>query len=183
MMNAPTNRPQLGDIRTMPIGEIAALPAAVLALLQDESEEAAKAARTLADWLHGAIALRYGDRAATMRRATARTPAPSASRRRGHGRRRPAEAGRLGPGRARHPGGADPRRRRGPGRVRRHRLPGRRAQIRRLAARASAKRFDPARTVHAGKAELPADLRRGGALMAISLASLKRASAPARRAS
>ena len=67
-MNAP-NRPQLGDIRTMPIGEIAALPAAVLALLQDEAEEAAKAARSLADWLNGAIALRYGDRAAAARRA------------------------------------------------------------------------------------------------------------------
>ena len=67
-MNAP-NRPQLGDIRTMPIGEIAALPAAVLALLQDEAEDAAKAARSLADWLNGAIALRYGDRAAAARRA------------------------------------------------------------------------------------------------------------------
>jgi hypothetical protein len=53
----------------MAIGEIAALPAAVLALLQDEAEEAANAARHLADWLNGAIALRYGGRAATARRA------------------------------------------------------------------------------------------------------------------
>ncbi len=68
-MNAPANRPHLGDIRTMPIGEIAALPAGVLALLQEEAEEAAKAARHLADWLNGAIALRYGDRAAAARRA------------------------------------------------------------------------------------------------------------------
>jgi hypothetical protein len=68
-MNAPANRPQLGDIPTMPIGEIAALPAGILALLQDEAEDAAKAARHLADWLHGAIALRYGDRAAAARRA------------------------------------------------------------------------------------------------------------------
>lgn len=67
-MNAP-NRPRLGDLPTMPIGEIAALPAAVLALLQAEAEEAAKAARSLADWLNGAIALRYGDRAAAARRA------------------------------------------------------------------------------------------------------------------
>ena len=67
-MNAP-NRPQLGDIRTMPIGEIAALPPAVLAMLQDEAEEAVKSARTLADWLHGAITLRYADRAAEARRA------------------------------------------------------------------------------------------------------------------
>ena len=65
----PTNRPQLGDIRTMPIGEIAALPAPMLALLQDEAEEAVKAARHLADWLNGAIALRYADRAAAARRA------------------------------------------------------------------------------------------------------------------
>ena len=39
MMNAATNRPRLGDIRTMPIGEIAELPAPILALLQDEAEE------------------------------------------------------------------------------------------------------------------------------------------------
>ena len=67
-MNAP-NRPRLGDLPTMPIGDIAALPAAVLALLQEEAEEAAKAARSLADWLNGAIALRYGDRAAAARSA------------------------------------------------------------------------------------------------------------------
>jgi hypothetical protein len=68
MMNAP-NRPQLGDIRTMPIGEIVALPAPMLALLQDDADDAVKAARDLADWLHGAIALRYADRAAEARRA------------------------------------------------------------------------------------------------------------------
>lgn len=67
-MNAP-NRPQLGDIRTMPIGEIAALPAAVLALLQEEAEESVKAARDLGDWLNGAIAIRYGERAAAVRLA------------------------------------------------------------------------------------------------------------------
>ena len=67
-MNA-RNRPQLGDIRTMPIGEIAALPASVLALLQEEAEDSVKAARSLADWLNGAIALRYGDRAAAARLA------------------------------------------------------------------------------------------------------------------
>ena len=71
-MNAPANRPQLGDIRTMPIGEIAALPPAVLALLQEEAEEAAKAVRSLAEWLNGAIALRYGDRSAAARCAEGR---------------------------------------------------------------------------------------------------------------
>jgi hypothetical protein len=53
----------------MPIGEIAALPADLLAVLQEEAEEAAKAARSLADWLNGAIGLRYADRAAAARRA------------------------------------------------------------------------------------------------------------------
>jgi hypothetical protein len=68
-VDAPANRPRLGDIPTMPIGEIAALPPDLLALLQEEAEDAAKAARSLADWLHGAIGLRYGDRAAAARRA------------------------------------------------------------------------------------------------------------------
>ena len=68
-MTAPANRPRLGDLPTMPIGEIAALPADLLAVLQEEAEEAAKAARSLADWLNGAIALRYADRAAAARRA------------------------------------------------------------------------------------------------------------------
>ena len=68
-MNAPANRPRLGDLPTMPIGEIAALPADLLAVLQEEAEDAAKAARSLADWLNGAIALRYADRAAAARRA------------------------------------------------------------------------------------------------------------------
>ena len=52
----------------MPIGEIAALPADVLAVLQEEAEDAAETARSLADWLSGAIALRYADRASAARR-------------------------------------------------------------------------------------------------------------------
>jgi hypothetical protein len=68
-LNAPANRPRLGDLPKMPIGEIAGLPADLLAVLQEEAEDAAKAARSLADWLNGAIALRYGDRAAAARRS------------------------------------------------------------------------------------------------------------------
>jgi hypothetical protein len=68
-VDAPANRPRLGDLPTMPIGDIAALPADLLAVLQEEAESAAKATRSLADWLNGAIALRYADRAATARRA------------------------------------------------------------------------------------------------------------------
>ena len=67
--DASSNRVTLDAIRSMPIGEIAALPAPMLALLQDDAEEAVKAARTLADWLNGAIALRYADRVAAVRRA------------------------------------------------------------------------------------------------------------------
>lgn len=67
-MPLPANRPSLDDIRTMPIGAIAALPAAHLALLQDDAEAALAAAKTLRDWLDGAIALRYADRANTLRR-------------------------------------------------------------------------------------------------------------------
>jgi hypothetical protein len=66
---APANRLKIEDLPTMPIGEIASLPADLLSVLQEEAEEAAKAARSLADWLNGAIALRYGDRAAEARRA------------------------------------------------------------------------------------------------------------------
>ena len=71
-MTTPANRPRLGDLPRMPIGEIAALPADLLMVLQEEAEEAAKTARTLADWLNGAISLRYRDRATAARRAEGR---------------------------------------------------------------------------------------------------------------
>ena len=67
-MSPPSNRPSLDDIRSLPIGEIAALPAAHLALLQEDAEAAVATAKTLKEWLEGAIALRYADRAATLRR-------------------------------------------------------------------------------------------------------------------
>lgn len=66
---SPSNRPSLEDIRKLPIGEIAALPADQLALLQEDAEAAFQAAKTVKDWLEGAIALRYGDRAASARAA------------------------------------------------------------------------------------------------------------------
>jgi hypothetical protein len=53
----------------MPIGQIAPLPAELLALLQEVGEDAARAALSLASWLSGAIGLRYADRAAAARRA------------------------------------------------------------------------------------------------------------------
>lgn len=64
-----SNRPQLADLCAMPIGTIAALPAPVLALLQQDADEAVRSAARLADWLNGAIALRYAERAAAARHA------------------------------------------------------------------------------------------------------------------
>lgn len=64
-----SNRLSIDEIRKFPIGEIAALPADQLALLQEDAEAAFQAAKHLKDWLDGAIALRYGDRAASARAA------------------------------------------------------------------------------------------------------------------
>lgn len=69
MTNTHSNRPRLDDIRTMPIGEIAALPADHLVLLQDDAEAALTAAKNTAEWIAGAIALRYADRAKAARQA------------------------------------------------------------------------------------------------------------------
>ncbi|HET6377639.1 MAG TPA: hypothetical protein VFG05_04950 [Methylocella sp.] len=62
-----TNRITLDKLRAMPIGAIAALPAEELAVLQQEADEGLKAAKSLKDWLEGAIALKYAGRAAQAR--------------------------------------------------------------------------------------------------------------------
>lgn len=62
------NHITLTDIHAMPIGEIAALPADQLALLQEAAQQNLQRARTVSDWLEGAIALKYADRAAECRR-------------------------------------------------------------------------------------------------------------------
>lgn len=64
------NRPTLNDLAHMPIGDIAALPAEILALLQDEADEALRSAKTTRDWIGGALALKY-DAAAAKARQTA----------------------------------------------------------------------------------------------------------------
>ncbi len=69
MASARNNRPSLDDIRAMPVGEIAMLPAEYLALLQEEADAAFDAAKRLKEWLEGAIALRYADAATAKRRA------------------------------------------------------------------------------------------------------------------
>ena len=69
MASARNNRPSLDDIRAMPVGDIARLPAEHLALLQEDSDAALDAAKRLKEWLEGAIALRYADAATAKRRA------------------------------------------------------------------------------------------------------------------
>ena len=63
-----SNRIHLEDIRALPVGEIAALPAEQLALLQEDAAAALTAARLDKDRLNGAIALRFGEQAHTARR-------------------------------------------------------------------------------------------------------------------
>ena len=72
-MAAPlSNRPTLDALRRMPVGEVVALPAEHLALLQADAREALDAARRLADWLEAAIALRYEQQAVAARAAAGR---------------------------------------------------------------------------------------------------------------
>ncbi len=64
-----SNRISLDELRRMAVGDIAALPADQLALLQDEADAALHQAKTTCDWLDGAVALKYGDRAHAARQA------------------------------------------------------------------------------------------------------------------
>lgn len=63
------NHPSLADIRRMELGDIIALPAAHLALLQAEARDALDGAKRMHDWIEGAIALRYEQRAMAARAA------------------------------------------------------------------------------------------------------------------
>src|SRR5690606_19255203 len=63
------NRITLDNLTTMPVGEIAALPGDQLALLKQDADERLRAAKSLCDWLDGAIALKYGEQAQEARRA------------------------------------------------------------------------------------------------------------------
>lgn len=67
-----SNRITLDQIRHMAVGDIAALAAEQLALLQDSASEALRCAKATCDWLDGAIALRYTDRAAMARMEAAK---------------------------------------------------------------------------------------------------------------
>ncbi len=65
-MNIP-NRITLNDLRGMQVGAIAALSGEELASLRLEADEQMRTAKSLCDWLDGAIALKYGDRAHAAR--------------------------------------------------------------------------------------------------------------------
>ena len=61
------NHITLADIHRMPVGQIAALPADQLALLKGAAEEQLTQAKSVADWLDGAISLKYAGRAQDSR--------------------------------------------------------------------------------------------------------------------
>jgi len=130
-----SNTLALKDLHRMPIGEIATLPADQLALLQVETDEALRAAKATRDWLEGAIAQRYADRAQSLRRDAGKN---TGTIRFDDGpvivvadlpKKVDWDQTQL----AARPGRAHPRRRGRPHRVRRHRLQGSRTQVHRLA--------------------------------------------------
>lgn len=59
--------PRAPAIHRMPVGHIAALPADQLALLKGMADEQLTQAKSIADWLDGAISLKYADRAGEFR--------------------------------------------------------------------------------------------------------------------
>ena len=63
MTSAQSNLPGLDNVALMPIGAIAALPPEHLAILQDEAAARLSTAKRLADWINGAIVLKYDERA------------------------------------------------------------------------------------------------------------------------
>ena len=62
-----SNHITLADIHRMPVGQIAALPADQLAMLKGVADQHLTQAKTVSDWLDGAISLKYADRAAECR--------------------------------------------------------------------------------------------------------------------
>jgi len=68
-MSPAANHPTLEQLRRLSIGEIVVLPADQLALLQEEADEALRSAKAIKEWLEGAIAQRYAERAQVQRQA------------------------------------------------------------------------------------------------------------------
>ena len=75
-MSGLTNRPTLDSIRMLPIGEVAALPAQHLALLQEDAAAALEASKKTKDWIDGAIALRFADHVQALRREAGKDTGP-----------------------------------------------------------------------------------------------------------
>lgn len=63
------NHPTMSDLMHIPVDHLAALPAEVLAVLQDEAEEALRLAKAAKDRLDGALLRRYGDTSGAARLA------------------------------------------------------------------------------------------------------------------
>jgi hypothetical protein len=68
-MAEQTNRPTLESMRHLPIGEVINLPAEHLALLHEEARSTHEMTKRALDWVEGAIALRYEQRAIAARAA------------------------------------------------------------------------------------------------------------------
>ena len=69
MEAARRNHPTLDDMRLLPIGQVIDLPAEHLALLQEEVRSRLDTAKRALDWIEGAIAMRYEQRAIGARAA------------------------------------------------------------------------------------------------------------------
>lgn len=68
-MTQHSNRPSLNAMGHLPIGEVINLPGEHLALLQEEARSTLDMARRAVEWIEGAIALRYEQRAIAARGA------------------------------------------------------------------------------------------------------------------
>ncbi len=68
-MPYPENTPSIDELLNLPTGEIAQLPVELLAVLQREIAEAARQMRAVTARFNAALDVRYGSRAAEVRRA------------------------------------------------------------------------------------------------------------------
>lgn len=64
-----SNRVTLEQLTKMPIGEVSSLPVEQIAMLQEDLAAMKAKLKTMDEWLHGALNLRYGQRAADARKA------------------------------------------------------------------------------------------------------------------
>ena len=62
------NRITLSDLLQLPVGDVVALPADQLMLLQEDVDENLRRAKLAKERLNGALLLKYGERAADLRR-------------------------------------------------------------------------------------------------------------------